>query len=1127
MNRIVCVLAALVAAALLATSAGLADASRGIAQAAGTQADAPAPDLSATIAVDDDLDQSFGTSGTVVVDLGPGGELGGPIALQPDGKIVAGGSTESGAVLVRLSSDGALDPTFGSGGVAPAVVPLDLAIQADGKVVVATSVPLGGGYCCRFAVARYNADGTPDTMFDDDGQVVLDFAYAARAVAIQPDGRIVAAGSKEGGLYAMAVARLESDGSVDSTFDGDGTVLTTFDGESGAEALALQEDGRIVVAGYAGWYNAPASHDFALVRYNTDGSLDTTFDGDGRVTTDFGGSTNYDRVNRAHAVAIQSDGRIVVAGDGFGQAALARYNTDGSLDPTYSDDGVLTTRMLAWTNDIGVQADGMIVAAGRSYNGRDDDFALARTDSRGRLDGFTSTDLGDPAAGSSDEIHALRIQPDGKILVAGSTTLGCQGACHWVVARYSGIRPITELIATPAGVGFGPVMVGGEPAEATVTVTNLSSSTAVEISLVALAAGPGTGITVTSQGCPIGTLGPKASCVIVLEYAPPSNVSSGASLTIESDATSGTLVIPISGYGFLPPSGVSWGTRYKAGPPYTWNGGSALGRTVQSGTQRLHLAYTTPRIGSRLARDTGPYAGIYYVRSTSGATWSTPKRVNPSTQHAMRLGLAAAGSRVYVAWVSQKKVVRYTPTAPRVLFIRVNTSHGASTKWKSPIRLTSTTGRVDYPTVAASGYDVYVAYTDANTGSVKVAVSHDRGATWTKKTVGATTHSTTDGKAGWPSVAVHGSTVAVAWSADASGRVLARVSTDRGASWGDVAEISPQSLDTVNVAVRGTRVAVAWTTSDDVVLRQRIDGIWGDPLTIASGALVDQAPFAPIVILQDPGRIAIAWAEEVRGDAPWTDLRWAESADGGKLWFETQTLAAASSSSTRRGNDWASVVWPSAGTRYVVWNGWTYNSSNYRLYLRKGTGTPVGPTVTATAWEPTSDAPVSAPDFRDRSQTGPVTPSERATPLPTAAPSPSAEPTPSPTPTVAPTAAALDLQTYILGLGFTSVQLESRLSAYNQAVVEEDLDGVIEAVESLMEFTGSQIEEAELRTVPTCAREHYGRYLAWLREWVRIARMLPKAIEIDMGRWLEINDAHDAANDMQKALNDSVEGLCP
>jgi hypothetical protein len=518
------------------------------------------------------------------------------------------------------------------------------------------------------------------------------------------------------------------------------------------------------------------------------------------------------------------------------------------------------------------------------------------------------------------------------------------------------------LLVVPARVTFGSAGVGIADMPETVTVTNMGD---VDVALDDVAVdGPNAAdFSLDGETCTAASLVPSASCTIIVGFAPQALGTRSATVTIAGSSPPEARSVSLIGTGIRAPSGIAWAKRNNAGPAYTWNGGGALGRTVQSGKQRLHLAYTTPRIGSRWVKDTGPYLGVYYVRSTSGSTWTTPKRVNPTSQHGDRVGLAAAGSRVYVAWVSQKKVIKYSPTAPRVLYVRVNTRHGVATRWKSTIRLTSKTGRVDFPTIAASGYDAYIAYTDSVTGSVRVAVSHDRGATWKKRSLGTTTVNTKEGRAGWPSVAVSGSTVAVAWVADSSGRIVTRVSTDKGATWDDEAEVSPQSLGHLSVAVRGTRVAAAWTTDDEVVFRQRLDGTWGDPVVVAGlkpGAR--PVPYSPAVTLQDPQRIAVAWAEEVAGYSHRADLRWAESADGGAIWFQAQTVYAASSSSARRVNDWPSILWPSAGTRYVAWNGWTYNTNNFRLYLRKGSGTPVGPTVTAPVWQPDPDSSASVTD---------------------------------------------------------------------------------------------------------------------------------------------------------------------
>ena len=463
--------------------------------------------------------------------------------------------------------------------------------------------------------------------------------------------------------------------------------------------------------------------------------------------------------------------------------------------------------------------------------------------------------------------------------------------------------------------------------------------------------GTAPGVSVTADSCEGVSIAPKASCTVDLSYAPPSVATLAAQLAVSSDADASPLVVPLEGTAVAPTSGVAWGSINKAGPAYTWNGGGALARTVDSGTQRLHVAYSTDRVGGAWAKDSGPYVGVYYVRSSTGSTWSsTPKRLNPSTQHAARLGLAAAGSRVYATWVSQTKWVNYSRTAPRVLYVRVNTSHGSSTAWKSTIRLSSTSCRVDYPTIAAAGDDAYIAYTDGTTGEIRLARSNDRGANWTKTVIGTTAVSTTEGRSGLPSVAANGSTVVVAWIADSAGTVKARVSTDRGSTWATAVTVGSQSNGYASAAVLGSRIAIAWTTADDVVVRQAISGSWGEAKVVQAltpgGAPL---PYGAQVVLNGTSGIAISWS--VTGPSHTADLRWVELVDGGAIWFAPQILATGGTSA-RRLNDWPSVVWPSAGTRYIVWNGWRLNSFNYRLYLRKGSGAPAGITTAAPDWQP-------------------------------------------------------------------------------------------------------------------------------------------------------------------------------
>ena len=278
-----------------------------------------------------------------------------------------------------------------------------VALQGDGKIVVVG----GGGSGADFALARYNTDGSLDTSFSGDGKLTTDFGSsdAGAAVAVQGDGKIVAVGGSAGDF---ALARYNPNGSLDTSFSGDGKQTTDFGGFGQVAAgVALQGDGKIVVAGNGG--STGNSVDFALARYNTDGSLDTSFSGDGKQKTDFG---DFDV---ATGVALQADGKIVAVGvtrAGGGDFALARYNPNGSLDTSFSGDGKQTTDFGGsdGANGVVLQGDGKIIAVGDSGAG-DGDFALARYNTTGR-----STPASPAMAGRRSTSGASAIRPAGSTL---------------------------------------------------------------------------------------------------------------------------------------------------------------------------------------------------------------------------------------------------------------------------------------------------------------------------------------------------------------------------------------------------------------------------------------------------------------------------------------------------------------------------------------------------------------------------------------------------------------------------------------------------------------------------------------------------------------------------------------
>jgi uncharacterized delta-60 repeat protein len=260
---------------------------------------------------------------------------------------MGGGKAVSLAVLLVLAAGSAqgapVTTTFGPRTDDEADA---LAIQPDGKIVVAGYTTTGGDDS-EFALARYTVNGTLDRAFGTGGKVTTAFGSAgAKAVALQPDGKIVAAGQVLVNRpdFDFALARFDANGALDQTFGSGGKVTTTFGSTADfVDAVALQPDGRIVAAGSTGT-SQQRDDVFALTRYTPDGTLDSSF-GDGGTTGFVTQSQNL-----AQSVLVQPDGKIVVAGDslvysrpGPSDFALARYNADGTLDESFGSGGKVTT----------------------------------------------------------------------------------------------------------------------------------------------------------------------------------------------------------------------------------------------------------------------------------------------------------------------------------------------------------------------------------------------------------------------------------------------------------------------------------------------------------------------------------------------------------------------------------------------------------------------------------------------------------------------------------------------------------------------------------------------------------------------------------------------------------------
>jgi uncharacterized delta-60 repeat protein len=345
---------------------------------------------------------------------------------------------------IALASDGDLDASFGTGGKvltdfnSSTDLAYAVAVQQDGRYVVVGTTYINNDYTQEdFAVARYNANGTLDASFGVNGKVKTDFpglAAVASSVVIQPDGKIVVAG----GAFPLftflgdfKVARYNTNGSLDSSFGVGGIVTTSFPGQgSYAFAVALQADGKIVAAGtdFVNFSSDSSSNtDFALARYNADGTPDTGFGSNGIVTTDFAGFNDD-----AFSVLIQPDGKLVAVGSAVSRTtsydfALARYLPNGSIDASFGNRGKVHTDFGAAGFDqaraAALQPDGKIVAAGTtiSPNGLVQPFALARYNPNGRLDrtfdrdGRQTIDFGS----FSQTAYKVLLQPDGKIVSVG------------------------------------------------------------------------------------------------------------------------------------------------------------------------------------------------------------------------------------------------------------------------------------------------------------------------------------------------------------------------------------------------------------------------------------------------------------------------------------------------------------------------------------------------------------------------------------------------------------------------------------------------------------------------------------------------------------------------------------
>lgn len=390
---------------------------------------------------------------------------------------------------------------------------------------------------------------------------------------------------------------------------------------------------------------------------------------------------------------------------------------------------------------------------------------------------------------------------------------------------------------------------------------------------------------------------------------------------------------------------VTWSSPQSVGPTYSWNFGQALARTKSGTTNYLHTQYTTDFVGGEFATDSGPFQGVYYRRGNStGTSWAGTKRLNPTDEHAGHGALAAAGQYVYVAFTKLSADARPARVA-------INTNFGLSNAWLSTKNFDAPT-RVDRPAIAAAGAWAYVVFTDADTGDIHFTTnngtnSEDVG--WLGSVVGTTTSSNDegDGYSGQPVVGAVGDTVMIAWISTDSGGVKAITSIDNGDTWSPPTTISTAQAWDLASSGDGSRIALTWATNSAIKVKLLKSGAWQTTRTVTtfSSAGTDKMDYGPAVAVTGNTRVGVAWSACTRSDCAGgstkgVNIRWRESSDNGATWKSTVTIASYSASSSKRLNEFPSVVMTTTPRRYVLYNTANSTFTTYKTFLEVGSGTP-------------------------------------------------------------------------------------------------------------------------------------------------------------------------------------------
>lgn len=400
------------------------------------------------LALPGELDPSFGTGGIATTAFSPHGPVAGnDILVQPDGKIVVASGAladflQGGWNIARYNVDGTPDSSFATGGKMTFFLnggPThcnSIAIQSDGKIIMAGTRGFLTGppdqWIANLKVARLTTNGAVEASFEIP--LMLNVGFVINDVAVQSDGKILVAGILGSVGY---VIRLTSGGALDTTFEGDGIANYSA---AAVNAISVQSDGKVLAAGQSG-------SDWAVWRFNSNGTPDTSFDGDGIYT----GPAGTSGVSTVREMVIRPNGKILTVGDatvGVAGTALVQLNTNGTLDTSFSGDGKVFTAIAQTVRglDVEIQPDGRAVAfsgSATSTNGSNGGttFGLSRYLSNGNLDTSFSAD-GIQSLSVVANPSSIALQPNGNIVASGSSMNGGFGSSFGVARFYgTGAKP--------------------------------------------------------------------------------------------------------------------------------------------------------------------------------------------------------------------------------------------------------------------------------------------------------------------------------------------------------------------------------------------------------------------------------------------------------------------------------------------------------------------------------------------------------------------------------------------------------------------------------------------------------------------------------------------------------------